>query len=72
MSFHGAVVFSYLADNKTEKLDRLILEEDYPRDKIRHTSRSFQVFIQKCLEKDPEKRVSLSELLREGWLTEGK
>lgn len=62
----------YKADNKTEKLDRLILEEDYPREKIRHTTRSYQTFIQKCLEKDPEKRASLNDLLREGWLTEGK
>lgn len=61
-----------LADTKTEKLDRLIMEEDYPRDVIRHSSRSFQAFIQKCLEKDPEKRASLADLLREGWLTEDK
>lgn len=66
------VGFSEIAHNKSEKIEKLILEEDFPRDKLANCSRSFYVFIQKCLEKDPEDRAQLSELLKEGWLTETK
>lgn len=66
------VGFSDAALNKSEKIEKLILEDDFPRDKLQNSSRSLYLFVQRCLEKDPDDRAQLSELLREGWLAESK
>jgi serine/threonine protein kinase len=64
------IYFLTLAPSKNDKVERLILDEDYPTEILKGCSKAFQEFIQDCLEKNPERRSSLSELLTEGWLAE--
>lgn len=58
------------AENKADKLEVKVREEEFPRAKLDNASVGFISFLEKCLEKDPKLRPSMMEILQDQWLRE--
>lgn len=58
------------AQNKQDKLETKIRDEDFPREKLQKSSESLIFLLEKCLKKEPKKRPSMSKILEDMWLNQ--
>lgn len=58
------------AEDRSDKLEQKIINEDVPLEKLDKCSPHFVQFIKRLLDKNPETRPSIQDVLREDWLKE--